>query len=237
MKRHKIKIGRVFTRLKVLMETETTYKRQFKCLCSCGEIRFVALGDLLSGKTKSCGCLTRDSIGERSSTHRKSHTKIYMIWTSMKARCLNPKNKSYKNYGDRGISVCESWINSFECFEKDMGQRPSPTHSIERIDNNLGYCKKNCKWATPKEQMNNIRKNVFLTYNGKTLSAFEWSKITGFSTDIIRRRKKLGWSDEKTLSKAVRFHPNQALRDKSDTQTGMLHAVRALQRMTQKNLA
>ena len=230
MKRHSIQNGRIFTRLTIVSEVETTYKRQFKCSCSCGKITVVALGDLISGKTKSCGCLTRSVVGERRATHRKSKTKLHMVWSSMKSRCLNTNNKSFRNYGGRGVTVCKRWIDSFENFEKDMGQKPSPSHTLERIQNNKGYSPSNCKWATPKEQMNNIRKNVFLTMNGETLSAMEWSKRTGFSRDVIRRRKKLGWDDARTLSQAVRFHPNQ-LRDKSDTQSGMMHAVKALQQM------
>lgn len=91
-------------------------------------------------------------------THGMTNTSEYRSWHHMKGRCLNPKDYDYKNYGGRGIDICQDWVDSFESFYKDMGPKPSRNHSLERIDNSKGYNKENCKWATRKEQNNNQRK-------------------------------------------------------------------------------
>lgn len=124
----------------------------------------------------------------------------YGVWNSMKQRCHNPNHTGYYKYGARGIYVCLDWWGSFEKFYRDMGPRPSPQHSIERIDNNGPYALHNCRWATKKEQSSNVRTNHRLTHNGQTLMISEWVNVTGLNKSTIYRRLKRGLSVEAVLA-------------------------------------
>lgn len=208
MKRIDVKAGDRFGRLTVVREEPANYKRRFLCRCDCGVEKVSPLGDLRFGKTKSCGCLTRGAIGDLNKTHGKSKTKLHTIWSSMKQRCHNPNSASYPQYGGRGIKVCKRWRKSFEAFEADMGPRPSPKHSVDRIDNNRGYSPKNCRWATNVEQCNNSRVNTWLTFNGVSMTARDWAVVTGIPRDVILNRNKIGWSIERTLTQKVKHYPN-----------------------------
>jgi hypothetical protein len=126
-----------------------------KCSCPDGKIKEVLDSNLKSGNTQSCGCLHRERDSEAHTTHDKSKTSEYRIWSGMKQRCNNPKNKDFKYYGALGILVCDRWLESFENFYHDMGPRPSDKHSIDRINSDGNYEPKNCRWATPIVQANN----------------------------------------------------------------------------------
>jgi hypothetical protein len=134
-----------------------------------------------------------------------TETPEYEIWCGIKKRCSNPQTLAYKNYGGRGITICERWQDSFEAFFADMGPRPSPQHSIERKNNALGYSPNNCIWATATIQGRNKRTNRLLTLHGQTFCLQEWAERTGLSHNTILRRKLLGWSDEKALTTPVRI--------------------------------
>jgi len=139
--------------------------RELLCICECGNRVKVTLNNLRKGHTKSCGCLAREEIIRRSTVHGMYGTPAYKSWVGAKARCYNPRNKEYKNYGGRGIKFCERW-EKFKNFLADMGQRPSGL-TLDRINNDKGYSKKNCRWATRKEQANN-RRNDNMIWNKRT---------------------------------------------------------------------
>jgi hypothetical protein len=122
----------------------------------------------------------------------------------MKSRCLNPSDKSYNDYGGRGIKICDKWLESFESFYKDIGPRPSSKYSINRIDNNGNYDPKNCNWALRKEQNRNKRSNINLTYNGKTQCIVDWSRELGIKRTTLSRRIERGWSVERALTELVK---------------------------------
>ena len=132
-------------------------------------------------------------------THGRSYTPEWHSWVSMRQRCHYPASIGYKNYGARGIRVCDRWMNSFENFYADMGDRPEGT-SIERIDNDRDYCPGNCTWATANEQSANQRTNRIIEHDGKRLTLTQWSRLTGLSKHTISRRLKIGWTIEKTLT-------------------------------------
>jgi hypothetical protein len=113
-------------------------------------------------------------------------------WWAMKDRCNNKKNSWYSHYGDRGIKVCERWMNSFDAFLSDVGEAPTQKHSIERIDNDKGYEPDNCRWATQKEQMNNRRCNAWIEYKGQTKTLTQWCEILGFNYRTIYDRLHRG---------------------------------------------
>lgn len=116
-------------------------------------------------------------------------------------RCTNPNACEFKNYGGRGIVVCDSWRHSFPNFLSDMGHRPSRKHSIDRIDNSLGYCPENCRWATIVTQARNRRNNRILTHDGKSMCIAEWAEATGIrQANIVNRINNLGWSVERALT-------------------------------------
>jgi hypothetical protein len=117
----------------------------------------------------------------------------------MRARCLNPQSARYADYGGRGITVCPTW-DDFETFLRDMGPKPSPRHSIDRIDNDRGYSPENCKWSTTTEQNRNTRLNVWLTYNGQTMLLEDWGRLTGIPAGKLRWRQLKGWPPEDILS-------------------------------------
>lgn len=181
-------------------------RKMWLCKCDCGNETTVSSGALLSGNTSSCGCLKKymDENGITGYKHGMSKEKLYFVWKSMKYRCLNPNNPAYRNYGGRGISVCEEWANSYVVFKKwamENGYKDGLT--IERKDVNGDYCPENCTWATRLVQARNRRTNVYITYNGETKTVTEWSRETGISTTTIHNRIKQGCPKELVLRKGI----------------------------------
>lgn len=150
-------IDQVFGRLTVVDEATYRDKTAWECRCSCGNIVVIRTNRLRNGETQSCGCLRKEVSSKLHRTHGQSRTPERIAWMNMKQRCYNPHKSGYSNYGGRGIRVCKHWLNSFDNFLKDMGKRPEGT-TLDRRDNDKGYSKSNCYWATPKEQANNRRK-------------------------------------------------------------------------------
>ena len=130
----------------------------WECICDCGKQHFVRSDSLRDGSVKSCGCLQKEIAKRHNTQHKMAKTSIYKRWQQMIQRCENPKDPSYKNYGGRGILVCERW-NEFKRFLEDMGERPAGL-TLDRENNDGNYEPKNCRWATRKEQNQNKRNNV-----------------------------------------------------------------------------
>lgn len=134
-------------------------------------------------------------------THDKSKTPEYNIWRQMRQRCNNPTAYYYKWYGARGITVCERWDSSFETFLEDMGTKPTPKHTLDRVNNDEGYSPENCAWKTRKEQAQNRRPSKpFTTYNGKSQSLKDWAKELGVRPGLLYERRNRGWSIERVLT-------------------------------------
>lgn len=132
--------------------------------------------------------------------HVLSRTPEYKAWQQMRLRCKDPKHKAYASYGRRGIAVCERWLNSVASFVADMGPKPSPSHEIDRIDNNGGYEPANCRWATRKVNDRNRRNNRLIEFRGETLALAEWCERFGLPSDTVRKRLFAGWTTEQALT-------------------------------------
>lgn len=195
-----IKIDRV----KRTERATTTY---WLCKCECGNITSVEASRLKSGYTKSCGCLRGkvNNHGRKSKYTVSTHQRIYRIWLGMKHRCYNTNAKTYKDYGGRGITICDEWVNDFQSFcDWSMEHGYSNILTIDRIDTNLGYSPDNCRWTTMKEQSNNTRKNINISYNGESRTLAEWSEKLNLNYNVVYGRiYKLGWTVERAFETPV----------------------------------
>lgn len=133
----------------------------------------------------------------------KTHLPEYKIWVGFRARCNNPDNSQYANYGGRGIKVCDAWQTDFWAFFDHIGPRPGPGYSVDRIDNDGGYEPHNVRWATQAEQQRNRRITVWITYRGVTLSTDQWAAILGCDVPTLTMRKRRGWSDDETIETPI----------------------------------
>ena len=211
-----IYIGKTFGKLTILSFIEpkiyikkTGHKSKIhtiKCICSCGNSWVGGLSSVERGLTKSCGCSRKEITSNRFKTHGLSKSLEYDIYCKMKARCLNIEDKDYHYYGGRGITVCDRWLESFENFIEDMGMKPGKEYSIDRVDNNLGYSKGNCKWATRKEQSNNQRGNRIISYRGKKQNLKSWCQELNLPySAIVQRLNTYGWSIEKSFETPIKI--------------------------------
>lgn len=144
-----------------------------------------------------------DKIEKRGFRHGLTGTTEYNTWKNIKARCYNPKNAKYADYGGRGIKMCDEWVNDPVAFCNFMGKKPSEEHTIERKDNNKDYSPDNCEWVTRKVQANNRRSNRLITYNGKTQNMRAWCDETGLTKSVICNRLSAGWDVEKVFTEPV----------------------------------
>lgn len=198
-------VGQKFNRLTVYGLVGFTKTRQsishWLCRCKCGNFSIVAKPKLLKGTTKSCGCQNLKELRALSTTHGMSQTRIFRIWVGMQSRCYDPNCESFKDYGARGITICDRWRGSqgFTNFLTDMGQPTTDQHSIDRKENNGNYEPANCKWSDRYEQARNNRHNHYLTAQGETYCASQWAEITGIKSGLILARIRRGWSAEEAL--------------------------------------
>lgn len=193
--------GERFGRLTVLYSVDTTRNATlWHCRCDCGVEKNVTAGKLRSGNTRSCGCLRRELLTESNRKHDMSHTRLYDIWQNMKRRCDDAKNPKYKNYGARGIKVCDEWYDSKVFFEWALANGYRDDLTIDRIDVNQGYSPQNCRWADKATQSLNRTDNRYLTYNGKTQTIKEWSDEFNIPYKVLYSRvSRYGWSVERAL--------------------------------------
>lgn len=204
-------VGQKFGRLVIAQrkENDRSGTVQWLCLCDCGNTKIVRGNDLKRGDIKSCGCLQKEKITARNIDRSKhGHTKnkkisaTYYSWRTMIQRCTNPSATRYRDYGGRGITVCETWRNSFDNFLRDMGERPSK-NQIDRIQNDKGYCKENCRWVTPKTNSGNRRDNRMETYVGRTQCRTFWAEEFNINVGTLIWRLDNGWSIKKAIETPI----------------------------------
>lgn len=196
--------GRVVKKLTLISRAPTTPKGIFwLCRCECGTEKWIDSRNLW--KQQSCGCVREAFYASR---RQLAHgacvgghiSPEYLAWARMKYRCCNPDNKSFVNYGGRGITVCEEWRRSFQSFYSYVGERPTAMHSLGRIDNNGNYEPGNVRWELPREQARNKRSNRLITFAGETLSIIEWAERANLTYSTLYLRIKRGWTPEEALA-------------------------------------
>lgn len=201
--------GQTFGKLLVLgVHNTVDGGTRWLCQCACGKQKVIWASSLKRGTANSCGCSRRGRAAwNRSHMESANGGRLspeYSTWAAMIQRCTNKRSKSYKNWGGRGITICERWLR-FENFLADMGRKPSPRHSIDRFPNKSGnYEPGNCRWATAKEQANNMRSNRILQYDGEALTLMQWAERVGLKYSTLGMRLHKGWSIEQALTTHVR---------------------------------
>lgn len=199
--------GHRFGRLLVVKRVQNKDNRvMYLCLCNCGNYCTVDSASLKRGATQSCGCLHKEVSSIKNSKHGKRKTRLYKIWDGMKQRCYNTNDKGYKNYGGRGITVCDEWKNDFMNFYDWAMQNgydesaPRGQCTIDRINNDGNYEPSNCRWVDMKVQLNNMTSNRMITYNGETHNMKERSKINKIKYEVLKYRLNIGWTMEKIIA-------------------------------------
>lgn len=187
--------GSVFGRLTAIKKDHQDSNKHWiwECRCSCGNITLIYATNLVRGLTTSCGCF-RKEVGSNRATHgqaRVDHrTSAYRSWCSILQRCTNPKNRKFKDYGGRGIGVCDRWVNSFENFFEDIGAKPDGKYSVGRIDNDGNYEPGNCRWETPEQQSRNRRNNIWIEYDGMRKVVLDWAIYLNVKEGTLREALK-----------------------------------------------
>lgn len=178
---------------------------QWHCLCDCGNDPIAAKADLIRGHSTSCGCRRKKTLAQLMTTHgyrtaenREKYSREYATWANMIQRCTNPATDSYKDYGGRGITVCERW-RSFDNFMEDMGPKPSPKYSIERDDVNKGYEPGNCFWLPKNRQAENRRNCIYIELSGQKVTLKEASRRLGQNYGSVRSRIRRGKTPRSAL--------------------------------------
>ena len=193
--------GKKFGKLEVIGVHDTgNRKTYYVCQCDCGNVKVVRADSLISGATKSCGCIKKQQDKTNltaNNRHKMSGTRIYETWQDMKRRCYNKQNVRYNRYGGRGIKVCEEWLNNFQSFyDWAIRNGYSDDLTIDRIDNDGNYEPSNCRWSTVKEQCNNRSSNINITIGNATKSLMSWCEI--FNVDykkVHARYQRNGYED------------------------------------------
>ena len=191
--------GKVFNRLTVLVPVREIGRAiKYRCRCSCGTIIVVGGQNLRRGLTQSCGCLHREIARAVNLRHGRSKTRVHNVWLGMIQRCEDKSCEAYPAYGGRGITVCAEW-HVFENFYRDMGDPPNGM-TLDRENNDLGYDKDNCRWATRRIQANNRRSSKMIAFKGKVLTQAQWERELRLKPGVIWQRLNAGWSIERALT-------------------------------------
>lgn len=186
--------GQRFGRLTVIRRAADA---KWMCRCDCGKVSFAITTNLRRGNTKSCGCAQKESATK----HGLVGTPEYLIWRGMRSRCRDAGSTAFRNYGGRGITVCPEW-EDFVVFLRDMGQRPNGC-DLDRIDNNKGYSKDNCRWISRQRNLNNKRTNRFIEHDGRSQTIADWADELGMNYRTLNNRINRGWPIERALSSPV----------------------------------
>ena len=208
--------GQRFVRLTAIKDSgkRTNGKILWECVCDCDSTIpvYVRSSHLIGGQIQSCGCLQREVASVNATTHGRSRDRVYAVYRTMLARCSNPKNAKWTDYGGRGIKICRRWrgTGGFERFLQDMGEPPSNKHTVERKNNYGDYTTRNCIWVLHSLQARNKRNNRYVTFNGVTKLLVEWANEVGVSyKELHRRIISRGWSVETALTTPVRLRRGQ----------------------------
>jgi hypothetical protein len=211
--RNKSKIDRVGVRYGRLLVTgpahKSGYQQYWFCRCDCGIEKAVQGGNLVSGHVQSCGCLVKERMAEQNKIHGQSRSRdgrptlTYNSWHSMKQRCRDPNHDNWDEYGGRGITVCDRWLNSFENFLTDMGERPSSAYTLDRIKGSEGYEPGNVRWATAKEQQQNLRSNRIISFNGVAMNVTDAALAAGLPRNAVFKRLEAGWTEQRALTEPL----------------------------------
>lgn len=199
-------VGEKYGRLTILGDAEPhispngSKSRQVLCKCSCGTFIFTHLHSVRAGVATSCGCFAKEESSRRNRTHGMSHSPTYEAWHAMLKRGRGTSDR--ENYYLRGIRVCDRWLESFENFLEDMGERPDGL-SIDRINNDGDYEKNNCRWADNKTQSRNQRKTLYVEFESQKFSLSELTERFGVPHTVARGRLRLGWTIEQILNTPV----------------------------------
>ena len=182
------------------------------CLCDCGVERLVASHDLKAGKSKGCGCERNRRFGvargAQLRTHGMTRRTEFQVWTDMNRRCHDPRRPDFKNYGARGIAVCEEWRNSFEAFYRDMGERPDGC-TLDRMNNSGPYSKQNCIWAPRKTQERNKRTSRVVQVDGCRMTLAEAAEKYKVDYYLLHKRLGMGWPIERAIAEPSRLKNSQ----------------------------
>lgn len=201
--------GKRFGRLRVESLVGVINRNSYwLCLCDCGSKSSVCACHLASGKIQSCGCYQKEACSLRTTTHgvikSGKYKREYFIWKGIISRCTDKENAGYKDYGGRGIAVCDRWMDSVLNFIQDMGPRPDGT-SVDRINNDGNYEPSNCRWADKHTQANNTRRNKFIEFCGKVQTVSQWGRELRLSPSVIASRLRIGWSLDRAFYTPVRI--------------------------------
>ena len=188
------------------------------CLCDCGKYTEANTGQLRCGTKKSCGCAKAEHASSLNRTHGGRNDRLYLVWMDMRRRCRDTKDRNYKNYGGRGISVCSEWDAHYELFKEwalsngyDETAKKSKC-TLDRINVDGNYCPENCRWVDVITQCNNKRNNRRITYGGETHTMAEWDRARGFPKNTIYKRISAGWTAEKAITKHLDYTHHHKMR-------------------------